>query len=288
VTVDVHLARRLVDRQFPQWAGLPLTPVPAQGCDNRTFRLGDTLSVRLPSAHSYAAQVDKEQCWLPLLAPRLPLPVPVPVARGVPGLGYPHPWSVLRWIPGEPASTGLIADLTTFAFDLAAFLVALRRIDATPGPAAGRHNFFRGGPLEVYADETVRALDGLGSAVPRDAALEVWDTAMATTWPADPVWVHGDVAVGNLLVRDGRLSAVIDFGSSGVGDPACDTVIAWTLLYGPSRAAFRTALGLDDATWARGRGWALWKALISLVEQPGDVGARLTLDAVLADHMRES
>jgi aminoglycoside phosphotransferase (APT) family kinase protein len=166
VTVDVHLARRLVDRQFPQWAGLPLTPVPAQGCDNRTFRLGDTLSVRLPSAHSYAAQVDKEQCWLPLLAPRLPLPVPVPVARGVPGLGYPHPWSVLRWIPGEPASTGLIADLTTFAFDLAAFLVALRRIDATPGPAASRHNFFRVGlsrstrtrPCERWTASEARSL----------------------------------------------------------------------------------------------------------------------------------
>jgi aminoglycoside phosphotransferase (APT) family kinase protein len=135
---------------------------------------------------------------------------------------------VRRWIPGQPASSGRIAYLTTFALDLAAFLVALRRIDATSGPAAGHHNFFRGGPLEVYADETVRALDALGSAVPRDAALEVWDTARASTWSADPVWVHGDVAVGNLLVRDGRLSGVIDFGSSGVGDPACDTVIART------------------------------------------------------------
>ena len=174
----------------------------------------------------------------------LPLPIPVPVARGVPGLGNPHPWSVLQWIPGEPASAGTIGDLATFAVDLAAFLVALRGVDATTGPAAGTHNFFRGGPLEIYAGETLRAVDTLGGAVPRVAALAVWEAAMATTWRADPVWVHGDVAAGNLLVRDGRLAAVIDFGSSGVGDPACDTVIAWTLLSGASRA-FRAALRVD-------------------------------------------
>ena len=195
---------------------------------------------------------------------------------------------MLHWIPGEPASAGTIGDLTTFAVDLAAFLVALRGVDATTGPAAGTHNFFRGGPLEVYADETLRAVDTLGGAVPRDAALAVWEAAMATTWRADPVWVHGDVAAGNLLVRDGQLAAVIDFGSSGVGDPACDTVIAWTLLSGASRAAFRAALRLDEATWARGRGWALWKALITLAGQPADAPARHTLDAVLADHARES
>jgi len=287
VVVDASLARRLVDRQFPQWASLPLVPVPVQGWDNRTFRLGDALNVRLPSAPSYAAQVDKEQRWLPLLAPHLPLPIPVPVARGAPGLGYPHPGSVLHWIPGEPASAGTIGAPATFAVDLAAFLVALRGVDATAGPAAGAHNFFRGGPLEVYADETLRAVDTLGGAVPRDAALAVWEAAMATTWHTDPVWVHGDVAAGNLLVRDGRLAAVIDFGSSGVGDPACDTVIAWTLLCGASRAAYRAALRLDDATWARGRGWALWKALITLAERPTDAPSRHTLDAVLADHAQE-
>jgi aminoglycoside phosphotransferase (APT) family kinase protein len=157
---------------------------------------------------------------------------------------------VLHWIPGEAASSDTVGSRATFAGDLAGFLVALRDVDATTGPAAGPHNFFRGGPLEVYAAETLLAVDALGPAVPRELVLAVWAAATATAWNADPVWVHGDVAVGNLLVHNGRLAAVIDFGSSGVGDPACDTVIAWTLLSGPSRAVFRTALGLDDATWA--------------------------------------
>ena len=286
MVVDEHLARRLVDAQFPRWAGLPLRPVTVQGWDNRTFRLGDGLTVRMPSSGAYAEQVAKEQRWLPVLAPRLPLPVPVPVARGAAEPGYPYPWSVLRWIPGAPASDG-VGDLTGFATDLAAFLVALREVDAGGGPAPGTHNFHRGGALTVYADETLRAVDALGAAVPRAAVLAVWDAALATTWRGDPVWVHGDVAAGNLLVRDGRLAAVIDFGSSGVGDPACDVVIAFTLLSGPSRAAFREALGLDATTWARGRGWALWKALITLVGRPGDPAAGRVVDEVLADHARE-
>jgi aminoglycoside phosphotransferase (APT) family kinase protein len=138
----------------------------------------------------------------------------------------------------------------------------------------------------VYAEETLRAVDTLGAAIPRDAVLAVWADALASRWDRDPVWVHGDVAAGNLLVRDGRLAAVIDFGSSGVGDPACDVVIAWTLLHGRSRAAFVTALGLDAATWARGRGWALWKALITLVGAPDDPEPRRVLDEILADHAR--
>jgi aminoglycoside phosphotransferase (APT) family kinase protein len=284
--VDEHLARRLVDAQFPRWADLPLRPVTAQGWDNRTFRLGDALIVRLPSAARYAAQVEKEQRWLPVLAPQLSLPVPTPVAQGVPGLGYPYPWSVLRWIAGEPAASARIGDRTGFATDLATFLVALRRADPAGGPAPGPHNFHRGGALTVYAEETLRAVDTLGTAIPHDAVLAVWADALATRWDRDPVWVHGDVAAGNLLVRDGRLAAVIDFGSSGVGDPACDVVIAWTLLHGRSRAAFVIALGLDAATRARGRGWALWKALITLVDAPDDPEPRRVLDEILADHAR--
>ncbi|MDQ2589269.1 aminoglycoside phosphotransferase family protein [Saccharothrix yanglingensis] len=287
VEIDARLARRLVDSQFPRWAGLPVRPVDLDGWDNRTFRLGDGLTVRLPSGDWYALQVDKEQRWLPVLAPELPLPVPTPVARGVPEHGYPYPWSVHRWLDGRPALVAGMGDATTFATDLARFLVALRRVDATGGPAPGEHNFHRGAPVTAYGDELFAAVEALGAEVPRDEVLTTWDEATATAWRDRPVWFHGDVALGNLLVSDGRLSAVIDFGTSGVGDPACDVVIAWTALSGDARDAFRRTLDLDAATWARGRGWALWKALISLVaalerDEDGD-GHRRVVRRVLAD-----
>jgi aminoglycoside phosphotransferase (APT) family kinase protein len=282
--IDAELARRLVARQFPHWADLPVTEVSHQGWDNRTFRLGSELSVRLPSGEWYALQVEKEHRWLPVLAPQLPLPIPTPVARGVPDLGYPYPWSVYRWLEGTPAVHAPVADETAFAVAVAEFLLALQAADPSGGPGPGPHNWFRGGPLTTYADETVEALATLGDAVPTDRARAVWDDALAATWTGDPVWLHGDIAVGNLLVRDGRLAAVIDFGTAGVGDPACDVVIAWTRFTGTSRSAFRTTLGVDDAMWARGRGWALWKALITLNDPATAAESRHTLGEVLADH----
>jgi len=291
VNIDASLVRRLVAAQFPQWANLPLRPIEPGGWDNRTFRLGAHMIVRLPSAEAYAAQVTKEHRWLPKLAPLLPLPIPVPLAMGVPGADYPWPWSVYRWLEGEIAAVGRIVDLPEFATTLGQFLVALQRIDRTAGPPPGLHNFFRGGPLSVYDHETRRAIAALGRRVDADAATEVWEAALATAWREPPVWVHGDVSAGNLLVNNGRLSAVIDFGCSGVGDPACDLSIAWTFFRGCSRDAFRATLPLDQATWARGRGWTLWKALILLA---GVADGRLAeasrsqraLDEVLADHGR--
>jgi aminoglycoside phosphotransferase (APT) family kinase protein len=287
--LDASVARRLVDSQFPQWSGLPITGVEHDGHDNRTFRLGSELSVRLPSGDWYAQQVAKEQRWLPVLAPQLPLPIPVPVAEGEPDPWFPYPWSVYRWLDGELAAHAGIDDMTGFASALARFLDALCRADATGGPEPGRHNFFRGGPLATYADETHEAIAALGSEIPRDAVERVWEDAMSTSWERDPVWLHGDVAVGNLLVRDGRLAAVLDFGSSGVGDPACDTVIAWTFFSGASRARFRAGYVADAGTWSRGRGWCLWKALISLVghlenDSPDAALARRDIEEVLADY----
>lgn len=284
--IDVALVRRLVAEQFPRWASLPVRPVAVDGWDNRTFHLGAEMTVRLPSGAGYALQVDKEQRWLPVLGPQLPVRIPVPLAQGRPGAGYPYPWSVYRWIDGRTAAAERIDDLTRFATDLAGFLRALRRIDATDGPQAGPHSAWRGGPLSTYDAETRAAIEAHRDRLPVDVVTGIWQAALDATWTGQPVWFHGDVAEGNLLVRDGRLAAVIDFGCSGVGDPACDTVIAWTLLRGPSRAAFRAALGLDDGTWARGQGWALWKALITLddhdpakAEQAGHV-----LGELLAEH----
>ena len=265
-TIDVDLVRQLVRAQFPQWAQLPLTPAVPQGWDNRTFRLGAELSVRLPSAAGYAPQIAKEQCWLPCLAPQLPLPIPAPLALGAPGAGFPWQWSIYRWREGEVAGDQTIADLTAFATALGQFFAALQRINACDGPQPGVHSAFRGGPLTTYDAETRRAITALGTAIDGAGAQAVWEAARAARWDGPPVWFHGDVAVGNLLVREGRLAAVIDFGCAGVGDPACDLVIAWTLLSGESREAFRAGLSVDDATWARGRGWPLWKALITVVE----------------------
>jgi aminoglycoside phosphotransferase (APT) family kinase protein len=258
------------------------------GWDNITFRLGPDMSVRLPSGPGYAEQVEKEHRWLPGFAGQLPLPIPAPLAQGAPGCGFPWPWSVYRWLPGEPAATARPADKVTFAADLAGFLTALYRIDTAGGPPPGEHNFFRGGPLTVYDAQARRALKALGGEIDTARAARVWAEALAAAWPGPPVWVHGDVADGNLLVDRGRLSAVIDFGCSAVGDPACDTVIAWTFLSGDSRRVFRSRLPVDRAAWARGRGWALWKAMIVLVDalrdDPADaLATKHVIAEVLAD-----
>jgi aminoglycoside phosphotransferase (APT) family kinase protein len=292
-SIDVPLARRLVDSQFPLWSNLPITEVELDGWDNRTFRLGSELTVRLPSGDWYAEQVEKEQRWLPVLAPQLPLPIPSPLARGAPDEGYPYPWSVYGWLEGELASRAPIDDRGALATTLAGFLNALGRIDATDGPRPGEHNFFRGGPLATYEEEALQAIETLGAEVPRDEVNRAWEDAMTTSWERAPVWLHGDVASGNLLVRDGRLAAVLDFGSSGVGDPACDVVIAFTFLSGASRDRFRAALDVDPATWSRGRGWGLWKALITLVDHlendsPDEALARRDIEQILADRARDN
>lgn len=288
---DRELAQRLVAAQFPAWSDLPVTDVELSGWDNRTFRLGDALSLRLPRSRSYAEQVVKEQQWLPVLGPRLPVPIPRPVAQGRPGFGYRHPWSVYAWIDGRPATRDRIDDDVAFARAVAGFLVALRVCPAEGGPLPGQHNGWRGDPLDCYLDEARAALAVVADELDEDdvpAATGILDAAVASVWPGPPVWFHGDVAFGNLLVRDGRLAAVIDFGTSGIGDPACDVVLAWTLLSGPARSAFADALGLDRDTWARGRGWGLWKALITIAgsretDPAAADDARRVLHEILAD-----
>jgi len=289
--IDPSLPRRLVAAQFPQWAGLPVVPVARGGWDNRSFHLGEAMLLRLPSAAAYAPQVEKEQRWLPVLAPKLPLPVPVPLAMGRPGLGYPWPWSVYRWIEGEPASAASTADGTGLAIGLAQFLRGLQAVATAGGPPPGAHNFHRGGPLAVYDGETREAIARLGDSIDGAAATTAWEAALQAVWPGPPVWLHGDVSPGNLLLRDGRLAAVIDWGMLAIGDPACDLAIAWSFFGGEAQAAFRAALAPDAESWARGRGWALWKALIVLAGLAGTdatqrAASRAVLDAVLEDASR--
>lgn len=256
VVPDVALVRRLVAAQFPQWAGLAVRQLDSAGTDNAMFRLGERLVVRLPKAEWARGQVEKEQRWLPRLAGRLPLAVPVPVGSGVPGEGFGQPWSVYEWLDGDDAFVAPVRDLAHAAVELGRFGVALRGVDAVGGPAS-----FRGGPVTAWEDgEMVPAVRALGAdgTFDGDAVAAAWEAVLRLPqWDGPPVWVHGDLLPGNLLTRDGRLSAVIDFGGLGVGDPACDMMAAWTLLTPETRPLFREAARVDDATWARGRGWAL-------------------------------
>lgn len=288
--IDDVLVRRLVASQFPEWSGLPVRGVAPQGWDNRTFRLGDELAVRLPSAAGYVPAVAKEQDVLPYPAGRLDVAVPEPVALGGPGEGYPFPWSVRRWLGGTVVVRAERLDVERLATDVGGALRQLRSIPSAGGPAAGAHSFHRGAHPSHYGDEVTAALDALGGSVDRAACEQVWAAATATAWERPAVWFHGDVAPGNLLVDGaGRLSALIDFGTCGVGDPACDLVFAWTFLDGSARRAFHEAVALDTDTWARARGWALWKALIMLAGSAGPGGAgehRGVLEAVLADPVR--
>jgi len=282
--IDAGLVSALVAEQFPDLADLPVRPVARQGWDNRTFRLGDELSVRLPSAEGYAAAVEKEERALRFLDGRLPVAVPGVVAIGAPGRGYPFPWSVRRWLPGDTVEAASALDRVALAKDVGGMLAALRALPTGAGTAAGRHSFYRGSHPSAYSDQVQTALERLD--VDAEACADIWLTATTTVWASAPVWFHGDIAVGNLLVRGGRLSAVIDFGTCGVGDPACDLVLAWTHFHGEAREAFREAAGLDDATWQRSRGWALWKSLVVLSGQssPDEGGEhRRILAEVLAD-----
>ncbi|MBN1249773.1 MAG: aminoglycoside phosphotransferase family protein [Anaerolineae bacterium] len=291
--VTPDLVQQLVAEQFPRWAHLPIVPVALSGWDNVTFRLGEKLSVRLPSAERYVPQLTKEQRWLPHFASRLPLPIPVPVAMGAPAHGYPWAWSINRWLEGTPASLAAIADMSRFAAALALFLEALQQIDPTDGPPAGSHSFHRGGNLAVYDQETRLAIAALEDRIDAVTAIAVWDAALEARWHGPPVWVHGDVSAPNLLTEGGILSAVIDFGCCAVGDPACDLTIAWTFFEGKSRDVFRAALPIDEATWARGRGWALWKALLTLAAQ-GEImraeayKAERVIQGVLTEHARSA
>jgi aminoglycoside phosphotransferase (APT) family kinase protein len=260
VDVDAGLVRRLLGEQLPQWADLPIEPVRSAGTENAIFRLGDDMAARLPRHPGAAGDAAREHEWLPRIGPQLPLATPVPLAIGAPGHGYPWEWSVARWLPGEVATSDRVADPRQAAIDLARFVTALQRLDPAGAPPAGR-----GRPLARRDDPVREAIAALEGALDTGAVTEVWEEALeAPVWEGPPVWSHGDLYDGNLLAQDGRLIGVIDWAGAGVGDPACDLIVAWSLFAVDAREAFRAGVGVDEATWARGRGWALSVALIAL------------------------
>jgi aminoglycoside phosphotransferase (APT) family kinase protein len=256
--IDESLVRRLIAEQFPHWADLEAKPVMSSGTDNAMYRLGEDMAVRLPRIKGATRNVEREQEWLPRLAPALPVAIPAPLAQGVPGEGYPWNWSVVRWLDGENPVVGQVPEM--LAGDLAEFVTTLRRIDATGGPSQDR-----GVPLVKRDAHTRKAIGQLHGIIDTDAVTVVWEEVLRLKeWPGPPMWSHGDLSPGNVLVEDGRLSAVIDFGGVGIGDPTVDLTVAWNLLSAQARDEFRAALEVDDETWQRGRGWALSIALIQL------------------------
>ena len=283
VSTDVDLVRRLLAAQFREWASLPLERVPSHGTDNALYRLGDDMVVRLPRIGWAVSGLERELEWLPRLAPRLPVEIPVPLATGTPEDGYPWPWAVYRWLRGENPSVAETGDRDSLARDVIALIRGFRQIDLEGPPCR------RGLPLLTQDDAARAALDELEGEIDVAAATAAWETALGTPdWPGPPTWVHGDLLPGNLLVREQRLTGVLDFGLVGVGDPACDLIAAWGVLPSRARAMLREELGVDDATWARGRGWALSLGLIALPyykdTNPGfaDVARRL-IGEVLAE-----
>jgi aminoglycoside phosphotransferase (APT) family kinase protein len=249
------LVRDLLGAQFPEWADLPLRRIEPSGTVNAIFRLGDTLSVRLPRRGGPTEPGGKELDWLPRLAPLLPVDIPVPVAQGHPSAGYPWFWEVHTWVEGETVPVEEI-DALQAAGDLAGLVAALQRVDPAGAPRG------RGIPL-AERDEDIQYWFARFDGDPR--VRHEWERAVAATpWDGPPVWHHGDLDVRNWLVRDGRISGVIDWGSMGVGDPACDVMVAWKLHSAAARDAFREALPTDDATWERARGWAVSQAVAAL------------------------
>ncbi|MEZ4590763.1 MAG: aminoglycoside phosphotransferase family protein [Chloroflexota bacterium] len=262
VDTSPALVRQLLADQFPHWAHLPLKPVPSAGTDHAIYRLGTDKAVRLPRIGWATGQAEKERHWLPRLGPQLPLAVPQPLALGQPAAGYPWAWSVYRWLPGQNVASDTLTNPGETAVALAHFLAALQQIDTRDGPLAAAHHL-RGAPL-ITRDEAFReAVAALPELYDRTLLTAIWEAALqAPGWDRAPVWFHGDVLPGNLLFVNGRLSAIIDFGGLGVGDPACDLMIAWNLFTAAGRAVLRQALAVDEATWARGRGHALAQAVI--------------------------
>jgi aminoglycoside phosphotransferase (APT) family kinase protein len=283
--VDELLVRRLLAAQFPQWASLPIAPVPSAGTVNAIYRLGDDMVVRLPRIQQYARTLEREYDWLPKLAPHLPLAIPAPLAIGDPGEGYAWRWCVYRWLEGEMWASDRVRDLCEAARELAQFIIALQRIDTAGAPRRPA------GYDTLAKHEYVRpAIAAAGGMIDMEAVNAAWDDALELpAWTGSPVWVHGDLSrPGNLLVAKGRLSAVIDFGGVSVGDPARELMAAWTLFSGESRKVFRAALSVDDETWARGRGWTLTRVMnVAYYAETNPVivaEARHAIDEVLADH----
>lgn len=286
----IHIACKLIAEQFPEYADLPITDVEKQGHDNRTYRLGDHMLIRMPTAADYALKVPKEQELLPKLAKRLSINIPAPIQMGKPSADYPYPFSIYKWLPGKSINllTLKAQDKEQLAFDMAKFLKELQAINDVEGPEPGQHNWWRGDHVSVYDKGAREQIVELAEIIDTSKALALWDKACATRWNKTPIWIHGDFAIGNILLDGGKLSAVIDFGGAAVGDPACDLVIAWTYLSGNAREIFISKMDMEEDTWLRARGWALWKATFELCQIADKRGHEAQVQKKIIDEVNDA
>lgn len=260
-TVTLNLAHKLIATQFPQWQLLPIIPVNSSGTDHALFKLGNTMVIRLPKTENAAQQIDKELVWLPQLASCIPYALPTPLAQGNPTQEFSFSWSIYQWLNGKTAFTVTTKAInyTRLAVDLAQFITSLRKVSIANAPLSQR-----GGPLLSRDAETRRALPYFCGIIDVQKATALWEESLAAAqWRDNFQWVHGDLHPENILIDNGNLSAIIDFGLAGIGDPACDCMAAWTILSAKTRSIFRNTLNVDQATWIRGRGWALTFGLVA-------------------------
>jgi aminoglycoside phosphotransferase (APT) family kinase protein len=285
VDVDVDIVRALLAEQRPDLAGLPVTRVVSTGTVNALFQIGDDLVARLPLQPEWEEGIDREWQWIPWLTSRITsIRLPEPVFKGEANDAFPFTWSIYRWIEGAPYDDERIDDEAEAARTLARFVSELRTLEITSAaPEGGRE------PLAELDEDTRGAIENAGTVIDAPSAMAVWDQALRTSpWDGVPVWIHGDLLRPNLIADEGRLVAVIDYGSIGVGDPATDLIPAWAVFGPEGRAVFREMLGPDDTMWARGRGIALHQAAMIIpyytVTNPAFVElARRTVEQILDD-----
>lgn len=291
IIINELIAQQLIHDQFPQFQHLEIVPVKTQGHDNRTFRLGHELLLRLPSASCYASNIQKEQIWLPQLAEHISIPISKPIALGKPTKYYPFHWAIYEWISGESANNLHQNDLNLadIALSLTQFLKELESVNILYAPRPGLHNFHRGGSLRIYHKQTQEALQKLSDFIDIKPYELLWNEALHSHYQGEPVWIHGDISAGNILIENKKLKAIIDFSGIAQGDPACDVTIAWTFFDKQSREIFRKNLSFDDCTWVRAQAWAMWKSLITLaamqdLQSPAALHQFNILQSIIDDH----
>lgn len=258
IDINTSLVRQLLANQFKDWANLPLQVIRPEGTDNAMYKLGDDKVVRLPRTKGSAVSLEKERLLLPELAHHLPIAIPAIYRQGIPEADYPCPWLICEWLEGKTPIDENMLDHHQAAIDLGNFVSAMHKINLSNGPKCRR-----GQPISARDQETREGIASLRNMYDVSLLTDLWESVLEEPeWSEAPVWIHGDLHAGNLLAKDGRVMAVIDFGLAGVGDPACDIMVAWTFLTAETRNVFRSIVQPDDATWARGRGWALHLGIV--------------------------